>query len=66
MGRERVRVSVFGLEVFDDLGVGALVEPVVIVDARLPVHGQLLADLLGQGRLGDVLGENRNRQHGDE
>jgi hypothetical protein len=46
-----VGVGILGLEVIDDLGIGPLVEPVVIVDPGLAVDGQFLADLLGQRRL---------------
>jgi hypothetical protein len=52
-----VGIGVFRREIRDDLGVGPLVEPVVIVDSGLAVDGQLFPDFFGDGRLGRVLGK---------
>ena len=44
MGHQRVGVGVLGVEIGDDLGVGSILEPVVVVDADPPEPFESLGD----------------------
>jgi len=59
--QDRLGVGVLGLEVLHDLGIGPLVQPVVLVHPGLAVDRELLADFLRGRRTRDLLGLKKSR-----